>query len=365
MRKRAEIRRRRALALAAAGLVVVGFAAAGALAGLMTRETHNEAARVGKAPVWIAGEAASASSVAIQRSRQTTPRTRRVTPRVAQRSASASASRTLAAVDPAFDLCAKAGTATMSDSTAIPIWGFAPTCAADAQLPGPVLEVNAGEVVTLNVTNALPAGHTISIEVPGAQSEPGPTEVAPGDTISVSFTAPAGTYLYQSAGDSGRQTAMGLYGALVVHSGTGGPDYGVAAGGQHVLVLSEIDPAFNANPSGFNMNDWHPKYWLINGQDYGPGSGTISAPAGQTLLLRYLNAGVDHNTMTFLGLHQRLVARDGYVLTNPFSVVSETFPAGETGDALVSVPATAPSGTKYALYNRNLNLGMMTFLQVP
>ena len=157
---------------------------------------------------------------------------------------------------------------------------------------------------------------------------------------------------------------MGLYGALVVHSGVSGQEDGVAVAAQQVLVLSEIDPAFNATPSGFDMNAWDPKYWLINGHDY-PDTGSIDAAAGTSLLLRYVNAGVEHSALTLLGLHQRLVARDGLGLQNPFSVVSEILPSGETADAVVAVPATAASGTKYPLYNRNLNLGMTTFLQVP
>jgi hypothetical protein len=112
------------------------------------------------------------------------------------------------------------------------------------------------------------------------------------------------------------------------------------------------------------MNNWHPSLWLVNGQTY-PGTANVSVPAGQRVLLRYLNAGIDNNTMTVLGLHERMLAQDAYPLTNPFDFVAETFASGQTGDALVQVPAGTASGTRYPLYNRNLQMGMFTYLTVP
>src|SRR5262245_32207911 len=58
----------------------------------------------------------------------------------------------------------------------------------------------------------------------------------------------AGTYLYGSGGDGGRQQAMGLYGALIVRPSTAGRAYESAATAYDVeapLVLSAVDPAFN------------------------------------------------------------------------------------------------------------------------
>jgi FtsP/CotA-like multicopper oxidase with cupredoxin domain len=185
--------------------------------------------------------------------------------------------------------------------------------------------------------------------------------VAEGATVSVTFTATQGTYLYSSAGDAGRQATMGLYGALVVHSGTPGTEDGVAVDAQRALVLSEVDPAFNSAPDTFDLNNWHPSLWLINGKAY-PDTTPIAATAGQHVLLRWLNAGIDNNTMSMLGLRQKLVRQDGYSLPAPYEVVSQTFPPGQTADGLVTIPAGSGS---YPLYNRNLNRGMTTFVQVP
>jgi FtsP/CotA-like multicopper oxidase with cupredoxin domain len=82
------------------------------------------------------------------------------------------------------------------------------------------------------------------------------------------------------------------------------------------------------------------------------------------VLLRWLNAGIDNNTMSMLGVRQQLLRADGAALANPFEVVSHTFPSGSTADGLVTVPAAAAVGDRFPLYNRNLNAGMTTFLQV-
>jgi FtsP/CotA-like multicopper oxidase with cupredoxin domain len=288
-----------------------------------------------------------------------------------------------------FDLCAKAGTAPLPGDT-VPIWGFALKPAgvpcSDGSvvpaLPGPQLSVGAGDLVTLNVTNALDAGHTISIEAPGLSFDPGPADAAPGDTVSRTFTASApGTYLYQSSGGAGRQVAMGLYGALVVRPATAGRAYDTSASAYDVertLVLSEIDPALNrsADPEAFPMLDWNPSYWLINGKAY-PDTGTIGAPAGARVLLRYVNAGIEHVTMTMLGVDARMVAKDAYVLDNPFDAVAQTLPAGATADGIVRVPSGAAVGDRFPLYDRGLHLtngpigapqhapgGMLTFIEV-
>jgi FtsP/CotA-like multicopper oxidase with cupredoxin domain len=157
---------------------------------------------------------------------------------------------------------------------------------------------------------------------------------------------------------------MGLYGALVVHSATAGQAYGSPFDTEQVVVLSELDANLNASPDTFDMNNWDPTYWLLNGKS-SPDTAPIGAAAGQRVLLRYANAGMDNNTMTLLGVRERLIARDAYPLANPFSVVSETFASGQTADALVTVPASASSGAKFALYSRQLRPGMKTSIVVP
>jgi FtsP/CotA-like multicopper oxidase with cupredoxin domain len=290
------------------------------------------------------------------------------------------------------NLCALAGTTNPLPVTApglsIPIWGFGiaatpGNCStAVASLPGPVVSVNEGDAVSIHITNALPAGHTVRFEIPGIGFGAGPTDAAVGATIARSFTASApGTYVYQSGGDAGRQEAMGLYGMLIVRAASTGSAYDTPTTAYDVeapLVLSALDPAFNAAPDTADLSTYLATYWLINGRAY-PDTAPITAAGGQRVLLRYANAGYDNTSMLLLGMHERVLARDGHLLNNPFDADVETVPAGATEDAVATVPTSAPpSGHGFALYNRQLHVtngsptdpayapgGMLTFIKAP
>ena len=102
----------------------------------------------------------------------------------------------------------------------------------------------------------LPYAEPVSLEVPGRLIEEGAAEAPPGGTASYRFLSAPGTYLYQSPSAGGRQIAMGLYGALIVRSGTPNQAYddaSTAYDSEAVLVLSALDPALNADPGGFSM----------------------------------------------------------------------------------------------------------------
>ncbi len=284
-----------------------------------------------------------------------------------------------------FDLCASDGSITMPDSTVIPVWGFVENTGACtpgmvAALPGPELRAAAGDSVTINLTNALSV--PVSLVIPGqtlsaSGGSPGTfaaEAAAGGGMVTYTFTASQpGTYLYESGTDPERQIAMGLYGALVVESASAGMAYGPGSefDSEAVLLLSEIDPALNASPYAFDMLSYQPRYWLINGKAY-PDTNVINAAAGSRLLLRYLNAGFQNLSMAILGAHQRIVAKEAFQLTNPYSAVAETVPAGQTMDAIVSIASSQPVGSRLSLFNRNMYVvngaaypgGMLTFIEI-
>lgn len=280
-----------------------------------------------------------------------------------------------AAANVTFDICAATGSVTMPDAATIPIWGFGqPTgtspCA--SQLPGPVLTANVGDTVTINLTN-IDVPEAVSLVFPGLNLLPDETGVSAGNSRSYTFTVnKPGTYLYESGVNYTRQVPMGLYGALMVRVG---PNQAYSGGAstyntEAVLVLSELDPNLNANPNGFNMLNYAPKYWLINGKAY-PDTSNISAATGARVLLRYVNAALTHHTMSLLGMHQAIIARDAFELPSAVQAVAETIPAGQTIDAIATVPAGAAVGDKFPLYNRQLRLtnvaafpgGMLTFIE--
>jgi len=279
------------------------------------------------------------------------------------------------------ELWATAGTLSLPDGASVPIWGYTdtdPVMGGTAQLPGPALIANQGETVAVILHNNL--GADTSTTFPGQAMMPDLTGVAPGASTAYSFTASnPGTYLYEAGllSNAQHQVAMGLYGALIVRPALNqayGPD--TAFDDEALLVLSEIDPALNSSgdPAAFDMRDYAPKYFLINGTVY-PDTAEIATAAGNAVLLRYANAGIVQHAMGALGVDQQVLAVDGKPLTYPYRVASATIGSGQTSDRMVTVPSSAgTAGTsRYALYDSSMLLhnngaagygGMLSFLTV-
>ncbi|GAA1133414.1 hypothetical protein GCM10009630_34480 [Kribbella jejuensis] len=258
----------------------------------------------------------------------------------------------------ACDLYAMSGTTTLL-GTAVPIWGFSSTGAAGtATAPGPVLVVHQGDAVTVTLHNQV-AGQTVALAFPGQPMPAGgedTTGIASG-TRTYTFTASrAGTFLYEAGHTpaGARQVAMGLAGAFVVLP-SDGTAYGAQPAGypattyddDAVVVLSEVDPAFNANPAGFDLRSFAPKYRLINGKPF-PATDPIATDQGHKVLLRYVNAGSVTHPMTVLGGLQTEVAQGGHPLHYAATVAAESVDPGQTLDTLVTMP-TGPEA-KLALY---------------
>jgi hypothetical protein len=260
---------------------------------------------------------------------------------------------TVTSASAACELFAKPGTLTVS-SAPLPIWGLSATETGPATVPGPVLVVPQGANVSLRVHNGLPGA--LSIAVPGLLGGPDDvTGAPPGAEKTYEFTASRpGTYLYEAGHtpDGARQAAMGVYGALVVRPASGdGTAYGDDTGAfddEAVLVLSEMDPAFNANPLGFDLRRFQATYRLINGKAF-PETDPVATAAGRRVLLRYVNAGVFAHAMGTLGATQTALGTDGRPLAAPRPLVTAPVPPGGTEDTLVTVPAS-DHGTKFAVY---------------
>lgn len=283
-----------------------------------------------------------------------------------------------------FDLYAAAGAAPLAlpDGSSTPFLGYTSDGSAPTLPGGPVLAACAGDYVQITLHNTLAGASSLAVhgqaEVGGALAAD-QTGAAPGGTAVYTFKAHAGTFLYQAGLTAGgpAQAAMGLYGALVVYpAGPAGKAYDEADGrtafdAQEVVLVSEIDPALNADPANFDMRAYAPKFGLINGQAY-PDTPALSGPAGQKLLVRYLNAGFEEHSMALLGLDQSIVAANGFLAPFAHRVVAETVMPGGTLDAVLAMPADG----QYALYDANQTLdnngatnaagtalgGMLTFI---
>ena len=281
-----------------------------------------------------------------------------------------------------IDLCATAGTATMPDGVSVPVWGYAlGNCTAAptvSQPGGPVLEVNQGDTVVVTLYNSLPEATGMLFH--GQSMPPDRTGAALLGSTTYTFVAEeAGTYLYEAGllPNTYHQSAMGLHGVLVVRPATAGQAYNSASTAydvEAVMLLSEIDPALNnsAAPASFDMRGFKARYQLINGVAY-PDTQPIAVTAGNRVLLRYVNGGALHHSMGVLGMTQRVVAIDGSLRPNAYSVIAETVAPGSSIDAIATVPANAPDGARFAVHAGDMTLfnsqaggygGMLTFMSI-
>ena len=208
---------------------------------------------------------------------------------------------------PSCELWATTGTLALPGGVTVPIWGYATSAGGSAQLPGPVILADEGDSLSITLHNALAIDTSLSF--PALPLVPDLAGVAPGDTKVYSFTADdPGTFLYEASlvtAEGPRQVAMGLVGALIVRP-AGQPTWAYDANTQFddetLLIYTEMDPALNANPLTFNMQNYAPKYFMINGKAYPDTVPIATAPGARSVLLRHLNAGLDQHSIGLLGL---------------------------------------------------------------
>lgn len=316
---------------------------------------------------------------------------------------------------------------TFNNPEPITMWGYAQctdgtfTSCGAVTVPGPTLTANQNDTLRIHVNNNLtgPFTEPTSVIIPGQTATMTPVWIDPatgavvstgsrpaGDVTSRirSFTAETavggttiytwpslktGSYLYQSGTHPALQVQMGLYGALIVRTAGGAPYPGITAPNNEVtLLFSEIDPELHYSvASGLygtppppppaasvrgqrtSTEDYHPKYFLINGAPYSPALSPISAGSpGQSLLIRFLNAGLVEKTPTLQNQYMTIIAEDGNLLPYSKQQYSLLLPAGKTMDAIIS-----PTTVGYIpVFDRSLNLtnatsspgGMLVYLTV-
>ena len=247
-------------------------------------------------------------------------------------------------------------------------------------LPGPTLRVPAGQNLTIVLTNelaaptsivipgqALPAGSSprIVTDLAGRDRAASFTTEVTGGGGPVSFTGTAprpGTYLYHSGTDLGTQVHMGLYGAVVVDADPTGCTSGLAAYAgvcydrEIVVVYSEVDPDLHGAAETAKPLNYKPKYFLVNGYSGGnaplPEDGPLQI--GETVLLRFVNAGLIHYVPTLLGEDMEWIAEDGNLYPYAHTSYSALLAAGKTMDALW----TPVTGGEHLIYDRRLHLRM-------
>ncbi len=291
-----------------------------------------------------------------------------------------------ASPNPTFTLETKTGYIQLPDGNTMFMWGYS-LAGQSFQHPGPTLCVNEGDTVTVILQNNF--AEPVSIMFPGQEnvlangSPVGPefdgnavvtsltnTAAANGGSITYSFVAThPGSFIYESGTNPQKQVHMGLFGALIVRPALGASfaynraDSEFTPSEEFMVFLSEIDPyQHQAVESGrsFNMNNYHPRYWLINGRGF-PDSiadnfatwlpsqpyGALSLihpydPATHPLpgLVRYFNVGSEEYPFHPHGNNGLIIARDGQPLEGAggedlsFEKFAVNIGPGQTWDAL-------------------------------
>lgn len=263
---------------------------------------------------------------------------------------------------PVFDLTTRTGYIDLPDGNTAFMWGY--SSGFDAfQHPGPVLCVHEHDTVTVILHNTLPESSSVvfpgmdDVAANGVPSQPqtngtglmtslAPDAAANNGTMTYTFTADRpGTYLYESGTNPEKQVRMGLFGALIVRPSMGdtyaydSADSQFTPGEEFMVLLSEIDPyQHQAAEAGktFNLNNYKPRYWLINGRGYPDsiadngaswlpnqpyGSLATVKPYDATThplpgMARYLSVGSEDYPFHPHGNNGLVIGRDGHELKN-------------------------------------------------
>jgi len=275
---------------------------------------------------------------------------------------------------PTFNLQATDGYMSTPDGNSVYMWSYAES-SGQFQLPAPILCVNEGDIVTINLTNKL--SEPVSMLFPGQMGVSANGDLdgvftaeaqANGGTVSYTFTASQpGTYLYESGSNPHKQVQMGLYGALIVRPAMGDNfAYNDSAtefnpNREYLLLLHDIDPALHlAVEKGqpYDVTTRHDRYWTINGRSMPDtiADNFVSWLPGQPYsalvriepydevnnplpaLVRYANAGMENHPFHPHGNNLRVIARDGRLLRGPggedisFEGFTVTVGSGQTYD---------------------------------
>jgi hypothetical protein len=246
---------------------------------------------------------------------------------------------------PEFTLSAQEGYIITPDGGAYYMWGYANGQNGMMQYPGPTLEVNQGDMVTISLTNFLNV--PVSIVFPGQMgviASGGDPNGLLTQEVNDTFTAShAGTYLYHSGTNPELQIEMGLFGALIVRPTGYDPmmdkraydhtdsayDY------EYLFLFSEMDPRIHEWAEcgmweQINWSDYWPVLWFINGRcapdtmlpnyfplmPHQPYNCMPRIHPWERMLMRVIGGGRDLHPFHTHGNNFLQIARDGRLLSS-------------------------------------------------
>jgi manganese oxidase len=200
-----------------------------------------------------------------------------------------------------------------------------PAMAYNGVVPGPEIRVTEGDKVRLLVTNQLTqstAVHFHGLMVPNnMDGVPFITQppIKPGQTYTYEFQARegnAGSHMYHSHHNSTEQVTKGLLGPFIIEPKD--PSSRPAFDIEYTMVL-------NDGPIGG---------YSLNGKSF-PATEPLSAKKGQKLLIRYMNEGLMIHPMHLHGMPQLVIARDGYLLPQPYYCDTLNIAPGQRTEVIV------------------------------
>jgi len=224
-----------------------------------------------------------------------------------------------------YTLYIKAGTHTINGAggTTLKVWGFTDSAGTGPMVPGPLLESQEGETVTVTVYNQHTRAHNFVVRGVTTDTD----SIPAGSNKTYRFTTPqAGTYLFSDTLNSNINRAMGLYGALVVRAAggvskawTNGPSFAL----ERLWVVSDMDKLrwndVAGNGGTVNTSVYRPNYFMMNGLGgfdgmHDPNS-ILQGQAGQIGLVRIVNAGQFDQSLHFHANHFQIIDDDGLRLS--------------------------------------------------
>jgi len=215
-----------------------------------------------------------------------------------------------------FDLVAKKVQWEVEPGKRVEAWGY------NGVVPGPEIRVTEGDKVRVIIKNELDESTAIHFHgqmapnamdgVPFITQPP----IKPGTNFTYEFVAkPAGTHMYHSHHNATKQVGMGLLGAFIVDPKD--PKTRPAYDKDWTMVINDGPHGMTLNGKGF------------------PATQPLVCKQGEKVLIRYINEGQQLHPMHLHGMPQLVVARDGYLLPQPFLCDTLTIAPGERWEVLV------------------------------
>ncbi len=211
---------------------------------------------------------------------------------------------------------------TVNNVQHLPFYGFGVNGAAVALAgsPNSTIKVPQGTTLTINLSQS-GISDPIDLSFPSIPA----SDVSHVGNVYTVVADKVGTSVFQPGTnpDAPRQVAMGLVGTLIVTpAGCTSPtlscayDGAVSYSDEVLIATTDLDYAFATGEAGFEMGyfgqspnpDGSPRkvYHVVNGKAF-PDTDVIDVRAGDSVLLRSVNAGVTDKSMGILGMRQTLL----------------------------------------------------------